>query len=480
MRSKIGSPWGYKIRSPYDVLISRDGDFIVAEDQYGAPILENVNAVTVINAALEAGYAILLTEGSYEVDASIAFAASNQKLFGTGPKSQITLADNSDTHVITIENKDSCQISDLYIDANKANQASGYGLRVSTCTRCIIDNIWLKDTKQHGIAIDNGGSHNIVSNCHMNGITLDAVVLCEQSHSLVDGCVLEDPGENGVNLYLTTDSTVSGCVAEGMTGNGGGIAIEGLEATHSDRNTISGCTIRNSVQQGIHTNAYSNFNVIVGNTIVDCGEEGIYSSGGTYKIIANNIISEAKIGIRSHSTYTIIDSNIAHKNDQYGMIIANGYSLIRGNIVTDNSQSAANTYDGIQLQEDADYCYLIGNLILDDQGSPTQKYGIMFNGADNCLAALNHFSGNVSAAISDTGTGNIKKENVGYVTSNRGSSVGTGAQQTIAHGLVITPAFVMLGNIDDGANPYQSAAADATNIYITAVNEKDYWWKAEI
>lgn len=65
-------------------------------------------------------------------------------------------------------------------------------------------------------------------------------------------------------------------------------------------------------------------------------------------------------------------------------------------------------------------------------------------------------------------------------SENMGTSTGTGAQQTIAHGLGKTPVYVFLSNIEDGANAYQSAAADGTNIYITAVNGKDYSWSAFI
>ena len=50
----------------------------------------------------------------------------------------------------------------------------------------------------------------------------------------------------------------------------------------------------------------------------------------------------------------------------------------------------------------------------------------------------------------------------------------------IAHGLGKTPTKVVLWNIEDGANPYQSAAADGTNIKITAVINQDYGWEAEV
>ena len=78
------------------------------------------------------------------------------------------------------------------------------------------------------------------------------------------------------------------------------------------------------------------------------------------------------------------------------------------------------------------------------------------------------------------GANTVVKDNPGYVTENSGTSEGTGAEQTIAHGLAAIPNRVFFSNEDDGANPYQSSAADATNIYVTAVNVKKYHWKAEV
>lgn len=89
--------------------------------------------------------------------------------------------------------------------------------------------------------------------------------------------------------------------------------------------------------------------------------------------------------------------------------------------------------------------------------------------------------------FNDNGTGTSVLENLEInkaIYSNlanikSGTSTGTAGEQTIAHNLPDTPTLILLSNIDDGANPYQSSAADATNIYITAVNAKDYAWYAE-
>ena len=69
----------------------------------------------------------------------------------------------------------------------------------------------------------------------------------------------------------------------------------------------------------------------------------------------------------------------------------------------------------------------------------------------------------------------------GYGMANSGTVVGTGAQQSIAHGCAFTPtkAQVIVSNIDDGANPYLSANPDATNIYVTAVNGKTFRWEVK-
>lgn len=75
----------------------------------------------------------------------------------------------------------------------------------------------------------------------------------------------------------------------------------------------------------------------------------------------------------------------------------------------------------------------------------------------------------------------IIESNSGYATTKSGTSTGTGAQQTIAHGLAAAPTRVLLSeSTTGGALAYQSAAADATNIYITATNTKTYQWEAKV
>jgi hypothetical protein len=83
--------------------------------------------------------------------------------------------------------------------------------------------------------------------------------------------------------------------------------------------------------------------------------------------------------------------------------------------------------------------------------------------------------------VTDNGNGRSHYfGNSGYRTANRGTSTGTGAQQTIAHGLGITPDNVTITATATGTTETSlTAASDATNIYPTVTNAKTYQWFAE-
>ncbi len=66
-------------------------------------------------------------------------------------------------------------------------------------------------------------------------------------------------------------------------------------------------------------------------------------------------------------------------------------------------------------------------------------------------------------------------------TINSGNSTGTGARQTIPHGLCQIPNRVRLNYTQGGAAafPYLDLASDIANIYPLASNGKDYTWEVE-
>ena len=68
-----------------------------------------------------------------------------------------------------------------------------------------------------------------------------------------------------------------------------------------------------------------------------------------------------------------------------------------------------------------------------------------------------------------------------YADYARGSSTGTGSEQTIAHGLSAKPTVVKVYPTEDPAGTvisWGSPAADATNIYPIVTSGKDFVWEA--
>lgn len=194
--------------------------------------------------------------------------------------------------------------------------------------------------------------------------------------------------------------------------------------------------------------------------------------------------------------------------------------------IHDNSQEAANSYNGIEITTDVNYATITNNDIGNKDTTPYQRRGILLYGA--CTGALiqgnrifnqtgdaiflgittgvsiigNKFMSNsgwaiyISASANQTkifnndfteenyivynysGTDTSWGDNSGFITESWGTSVGTGTQQTIAHGLSGTPTRVVFSNINGEADAYQSASATSTNIYVTAASGVSYSWTA--
>lgn len=108
------------------------------------------------------------------------------------------------------------------------------------------------------------------------------------------------------------------------------------------------------------------------------------------------------------------------------------------------------------------------------------------NGSDSLIIAENILSAGLRI---DNSTNISRKNNVFTVETIVNStlrekvstSTGTGAEQTIAHGLSTTPSKVILSEYTTGgAGAYQSSAASTANIFITATLNKTYVWSAEV
>jgi hypothetical protein len=105
---------------------------------------------------------------------------------------------------------------------------------------------------------------------------------------------------------------------------------------------------------------------------------------------------------------------------------------------------------------------------------------VLFGNNFNFVFKNNEFVGLRHPEYVTIGAGTlVLKGNTGFLVSeNSGASTGTGSEQTIAHGLAITPTRqqIILSNGSATANAYHSKAPDATNFYVVAGVSQDWYW----
>jgi hypothetical protein len=119
----------------------------------------------------------------------------------------------------------------------------------------------------------------------------------------------------------------------------------------------------------------------------------------------------------------------------------------------------------------------------DDQGVKTQYWGVKLGDeVSSLLINGGSVAGNVDTVDGYTTAKGKILNVVAFLTMNHGATTGTGAQQTIAHGLGATPSYVRFWDYagDDEADAHLNAASDAANFYPLAVLNKIYLWEAYI
>ena len=222
------------------------------------------------------------------------------------------------------------------------------------------------------------------------------------------------------------------------------------------------------------------------NSIVNCsfyipetaGGHSIYVDAGANNAISSRISNSYFYGGGS------VNRPHIHNAGVYGMLLKLSdnefsytsncidgrvsYSTIIGNVFT----SYLNAGTAIDLGTGS-YDIIEGNAIT--------NFALGINAAGAYYPKI--FGNNIRActtAISvANATGPQVDHNGGIVTEKSGSSTGTGAEQTIAHGLISTPSKVNIVPTQIGTILY-GLWADVTNIYPTVTNGKTFIWSAEV
>lgn len=357
-----------------------------------------------------------------------------------------------------------CVFQNLYIHDTPAS-----GLGIDNLDRVWIDHCYVKDCGtagqaqgSNGFGIGTGGNTNesvIVTNCYTEGIANSAYLL-EDLESVTTAQKMYIFANN-VSINDYTGFSVSGCDNAIVVDNqiysptNNGIRCIDFASHYVDNVVIKNNSVIDATSYGILLENHTTNFIVEGNTVRDGTVEGIrvMGSGGSVK---NNIVREN--GLHGIQLFSPVSGLAVHD------------VIVEGNKVINNSQDSA-TADGIRIDgSNAAFSHLLvtNNRCYDDQGSPTQRYGIILSGGTG--------HSNINIVNNDV----VGNKTGGFLKSN--FTMATDAKLIIRNNLGANPdAYYAQGNVT-GATTFNRAngslisatlTGDITVTMTAGINEGD-------
>lgn len=402
---------------------------------------------------------------------------SYKEAFEAEGASRITFADN------IIEN---AGYAGIYVWADTAG--GGTACKDIVITGNTVRN-YAQQTGANGIAVDDGASGVTITGNTVSGgsnggtgIKVGSATSTAVSKVTVTGNTVDSAPADGISITgRATDVSVGHNVVSSSGTNG--IEISGSNVVGV---TLNGNHVVSSTNAGIYVNGQAQEVAITGNRIKGNTQSGIWLDqilGATVvgnTVVGNGLTGSGYPGIQWTGTISgagggqgLVNSNRCVGNGQDGIYLRDQSDLlVNGNYCINNGQKIP-TVAGIRLHAftiPIDSISVVGNRCTDKQASKTQYYGVYLQATTptNILIAANFLLGNA--------TNNPSSGGIGYSNSNAydsmpwkrlaGNTVGT-SQVSVAHGLPYAPKSVSISMTSAG-QIWQSAAADTTNVYLTA------------
>ncbi|GEM_PF-3600838 len=471
-------------------IISTDGTTIVAvQGATGVEEFSGSNSSTVIQAAIDAlgssGGRIVFRPGTYSIPTTLRLA-DHLELEGTEgvwltstAGAVCTGSSNSHVSIARIGVKE-CSQYGLYFKG-------GSDVRITDCTfeniqYCAvinaseyIENLWIARCKVNGAGLASTDS------AQWSGIGL-----FKTRNLFFDGNLIESCGSNGMGAWsgsgrvVVTNNIVRLNDVNNVYGAGNGIILGGA----TEDMIVTGNISEYNGQNGIEVNPVSSKRVIVssnitrGNGVNKSNADGIYASYENV-IIQGNLSFENRgpgILLGSDTRYALVEGNQVWNNG-LGMV---GYPYHQSGIVMGQPTSVG-VVQRITIR---------GNLVYDDQASPTQYAGIYAqSNCDGLTVEDNTVYGSLKYAIYVPGNANNRvANNLGYVTENSGSAtlIAGGTVLVVSHGLSVTPDLSRIhvtpqSNL--GGRSFWVSAATSTTFQIeissSETSDLTFGWRAE-
>jgi hypothetical protein len=328
------------------VVGSADADYITD----GAADQVQINlAITAASAA--GGGIVYVKAGTYDITASITLD-DDVMLCGAGSTATtFKNHDNTNMHLISISAVSNVTLRDFEVDGNKANNASqtGHNIRVGSASVNVhLENIYTHDAGLHGFitAYDSSiANENIyINNCRSdnNGVSVDGSGFYFNGNTsvVVTNCTATGNELDGIQWKTTLDLEISNFVSYD-NGRDGIFAVDG----HANVTNVSS-----------HGNGSIGFHVQGGGVFDPTNNSTVNISNSKFY---NNGLSGIRLEDCDGSSVTGVRS---YNNGQSGTASAGLYILA----------AVGNTSNRHRITNSAFY---------DDQGSPTQDYGIWGAGA---------------------------------------------------------------------------------------------------
>lgn len=373
---------------------------VVSVKDFGAVGDGVADDTAAIQAAIAASYGktVRIPKGQYKLSASLTITAGIA-IEGEGWDS-VLVVDAAATRFIPILSQNNStgvvglSISNLAINGSGKGQLDAGLIQLNNVVGFSLDHL----------RVFNGGTPNEANPSGVNGISVSAGSLGGiASEGSITSCLVEQTTKGGINW--TTEAVngfIAGNIVRNCTGNGltPGIQVNGGYNVKVIGNSVYGCQgagIIIGTSGGTGTERSPRYAIFADNHSYNNGLSGFEWVNGTSVyfgrvIIANNhSYSNGQSGEGSgfliqNDANAIVTGNYAYLNRSHGFSLSGGtYSAdisLLNNKAENNNQANLSTGSGFYVAGTGfTRLRLIGNESLDTQGSPTQRYGLILDGA---------------------------------------------------------------------------------------------------
>ena len=256
------------------------------------------------------------------------------------------------------------------INGNMANQISGhiiYGIEFADSSNILIENVYVQNTQETGIALEGHSFDCKVMNCQVMNGDEDGIGNQYTCYNILyfGNTVCLGAGMADGNIYIEGGTNI---VAESNTvfGTLASQSTVGIDITRGQPDPAMSVSILNNViygcTYGISTRDYAQNVTIEGNKIYDSLAEGIIlqSTNSKYDIISNNQVYDNDQSGTQHSgilivsaSHIMLDANMCYNHipntyQDYGIAFISGANncTIHDNDVRNNQYSAGIYTDG--------------------------------------------------------------------------------------------------------------------------------------